>query len=394
MSTKDNNNNEGWNSRFAVDKKSVPVRVLPPKKKEYIALNGAEVKSTIRTGSVLSSDKKKVSTNSHKKSSKSINKPPETNRYLQGILRGVEVDIKDQNIPPRPSSSLPHLLDIKATDEILRSSTGNNKTKTSKKLPLESSLSLEIDISNITKDKPESRIVTEYEDIMDHSKIDGLNHIVRFCTIGKGSSSQVYKSVIFPSLQIVADKVVIISNPDKRIQVVRELQSLRSVLDEGYETTTNAVVKRLPPRSNINRLPSSSAYNSNNIVRLLEVYSNPRDGTVSVCLEYMDGGSLQDALCAGPVKKETVLAGISRQILNGLSFLHSRRHVHRDIKPGNILLCSGYPGTPISAGSGTDAALGTPTPVVKISDFGLSRELEKGHSLADSFLGTFHYMSP
>jgi serine/threonine protein kinase len=106
-----------------------------------------------------------------------------------------------------------------------------------------------------------------------------------------------------------------------------------------------------------------------------------RDGTISICLEYMNGGSLQDVVSSGGCQDELVLAGITRQILSGISFLHSHRHIHRDIKPGNILIGCGYNLTKEDV-------------VVKISDFGISKELEKGHSLADSFLGTFHYMSP
>lgn len=115
------------------------------------------------------------------------------------------------------------------------------------------------------------------------------------------------------------------------------------------------------------------------VSRLTPIYIF-RDGTISICLEYMNGGSLEDVVSSGGCQDEVVLAGISRQIIGGVSYLHSHRHIHRDIKPGNILLSGGN----ILRG---DA-------VVKISDFGISKELEKGHSLADSFLGTFHYMSP
>lgn len=99
-----------------------------------------------------------------------------------------------------------------------------------------------------------------------------------------------------------------------------------------------------------------------------------RDGTLSLCLEYMAGGSLQEVVVAGGSQQEAVLRGLARQVLLGLRHLHALRHLHRDLKPGNILLGGGG--------------------VVKISDFGISKELEQGRSLADSFLGTFHYMSP
>lgn len=71
-----------------------------------------------------------------------------------------------------------------------------------------------------------------------------------------------YKSVLFPSLQVVADKVVVVASHEKSSQIIQELNSLRTLLDESEG-------EREHPRSK-------------NIVRLLEVYPNPR----YVCLRY------------------------------------------------------------------------------------------------------------
>lgn len=58
-----------------------------------------------------------------------------------------------------------------------------------------------------------------------------------------------------------------------------------------------------------------------------------------------------------------------------MAFLHTYKHqIHRDIKPENILINS----------------FGK----VKLSDFGISRELEKTQSLCQTFIGTMTYMSP
>lgn len=59
------------------------------------------------------------------------------------------------------------------------------------------------------------------------------------------------------------------------------------------------------------------------------------------------------------------------QILQGLAYLHSRKTIHRDIKPPNILL--------------------TREGVVKLCDFGVSGELI--NSVAGTFTGTSLYMA-
>jgi serine/threonine protein kinase len=70
-----------------------------------------------------------------------------------------------------------------------------------------------------------------------------------------------------------------------------------------------------------------------------------------------------------------VLGKVMGGVLEGLEYLHCQRKVvHRDIKPGNILMkLSGEP---------------------KITDFGISAELGGTQGLLDSFKGTMCYMSP
>merc|ERR1711862_215496 len=67
-----------------------------------------------------------------------------------------------------------------------------------------------------------------------------------------------------------------------------------------------------------------------------------------------------------------MLANISRQVICGLHYIHSKRILHRDIKPGNILHNS----------------LGN----VKLTDFGLSKSVD-GLPAATP-IGTRLYMSP
>lgn len=98
--------------------------------------------------------------------------------------------------------------------------------------------------------------------------------------------------------------------------------------------------------------------------------------TVRVALEYMDLGSLRDLqkrTLLGQIPAQ-ILAGIFAQVMLGLHYLHGKRVIHRDIKPENIL-------------HNTQGE-------VKLTDFGISKELDAANDLAASFVGTANYLSP
>jgi len=91
-------------------------------------------------------------------------------------------------------------------------------------------------------------------------------------------------------------------------------------------------------------------------------------------VEFMDGGSLQDIVDAGGCDNEEALGNITVRVLHGLAFIHDRHQLHRDIKPSNLLI--NHFGE------------------VKISDFGIVRELENTAACTNTFVGTLPYMSP
>ncbi|XP_054285651.1 dual specificity mitogen-activated protein kinase kinase dSOR1-like isoform X8 [Macrosteles quadrilineatus] len=97
------------------------------------------------------------------------------------------------------------------------------------------------------------------------------------------------------------------------------------------------------------------------------------DGEISICMEYMDGGSLDLILKKAGRIPENILGTITSAVLKGLSYLRDKHAImHRDVKPSNILVNS--------AGE------------IKICDFGVSGQLID--SMANSFVGTRSYMSP
>jgi serine/threonine protein kinase len=109
------------------------------------------------------------------------------------------------------------------------------------------------------------------------------------------------------------------------------------------------------------------------IVRMHDAFSTPTKCTVTVALEFMDGGSLQDVVDKGGLDSDLWLARISKQLLTALDAIHKRGIIHRDIKPANVLMSRNG-----------DA---------KLSDFGIIKELG-GSDEAETFCGTLNYMSP
>ena len=98
---------------------------------------------------------------------------------------------------------------------------------------------------------------------------------------------------------------------------------------------------------------------------------------VFLTMEEVDGGSLRGVMERGRLGVEEILR-IAGGALRGLSVLHGLGIVHRDIKPGNILV--------------------TKDGVVKLADFGLARKVEGDESRVTETLammvGTTEYLSP
>lgn len=95
-----------------------------------------------------------------------------------------------------------------------------------------------------------------------------------------------------------------------------------------------------------------------NVISLIETFEDPEKMKLYVVLEYCVGG-LQEMLDKAPSNKFPIWQAHKYfvQLIDGLEYLHNRGVIHKDIKPGNLLL--------------------TTNETVKITDFGVAEELSQ-----------------
>jgi serine/threonine-protein kinase len=108
---------------------------------------------------------------------------------------------------------------------------------------------------------------------------------------------------------------------------------------------------------------------------IVVVYDAGEDhGLFYITMEYVQGRSLQAMMDDKQVFPLPRVIKIVEQAGSALDFAHQNNVVHRDIKPANLMM------------TGDD--------VVKVTDFGTAKILQKGATQTGAILGTPSYMSP
>lgn len=164
--------------------------------------------------------------------------------------------------------------------------------------------------------------------------------------LGSGACGVVQAAVHKPTGKRVAVKTVKVDNKEKREQMLHEIKGL--VHAEGCPF----------------------------LVQWFPGFVARDTGLVHVVVELMDLGSLADLrkrLGSEHVPTQQ-LACIASQLIRGLAHLQNKRLLHRDVKPANVL--HNLRGQ------------------VKLTDFGISRDLASSLSIAATFVGTANYMAP
>ncbi len=117
---------------------------------------------------------------------------------------------------------------------------------------------------------------------------------------------------------------------------------------------------------------AAAALNHPNIVAVHD--SGEHDGSPFIVMERLPGRTLQDDIHVGPMPPQRVRSMLN-DVLGALACAHATGIVHRDIKPGNVL---------IAPNSGA----------MKVADFGIAKTAGATLTATGQIVGTMAYMSP
>ncbi|XP_053285292.1 misshapen-like kinase 1 isoform X5 [Pleuronectes platessa] len=167
--------------------------------------------------------------------------------------------------------------------------------------------------------------------------------------VGNGTYGQVYKGRHVKTGQLAAIKVMDVTEEEEE-EIKLEINMLKSYSHHrNIATYYGAFIKKEPAG---------------------------QDHQLWLVMEYCGAGSVTDLVkkTKGNCLKEDWIAYICREVLRGLSHLHSHHVIHRDIKGQNVLL--------------------TENAEVKLVDFGVSAQLDKTIGRRNTFIGTPYWMAP
>ena len=109
--------------------------------------------------------------------------------------------------------------------------------------------------------------------------------------------------------------------------------------------------------------------------KIVAVYDfGEHDSTPFIVMERLPGQTLGDVIARGPMPPQRVRAMLS-DVLAALTVAHAAGVLHRDIKPGNILISA----------TGDN---------MKVADFGIAKTAGAAHTMTGQIVGTMAYMSP
>ena len=151
-------------------------------------------------------------------------------------------------------------------------------------------------------------------------------------------------------------------------EVLGDVVALK-IISSAWAADETAMVERFKREASSARKVSSP-----NVIRIHDI-GEARPGLLYLSMEYVQGRTLADVIAARGLVPIGDCVDILAQICTGLEAAHHAGVIHRDLKPGNVLI-------------GERNA-------VKIIDFGLAKAVAaEGMTATGMLMGTPYYMSP
>lgn len=179
--------------------------------------------------------------------------------------------------------------------------------------------------------------------------------------LGQGSFGITYLAT-----ELITDYPVVIKENYPRDYVDRDLHTHEIIVRRGYKDAYDWAMESFEKEARtLRRLPAHA-----NLVRVTSTFRALN--TAYIVMDCIDGQNLHELYRDGKTMEPELLESILRKMLSTLSSLHEQGIIHRDIKPGNIMLT------------------GANEPV--LIDFGAARPTQGTHTATK--IGTTGYAPP
>ncbi|CAR23234.1 mitogen-activated protein kinase kinase kinase STE11 [Lachancea thermotolerans CBS 6340] len=210
------------------------------------------------------------------------------------------------------------------------------------------------------------------------TKIATPKNWLKGARIGAGSFGSVYLGMNAQTGELMAVKQV-------ELQPTAVTAGVVSVSDEiKKQYNQNANASAVKNSSQVHRKMIDALQHEMGLLKelhhenIVTYYGSSQEGgNLNIFLEYVPGGSVSSMLNSYGPFEEPLIKNFTRQILIGLSYLHRKNIIHRDIKGANILIdIKGC---------------------VKITDFGISKKLSplnQQQNKRASLQGSVYWMAP